>query len=154
MKPTKTELMMKLARLAAAGGAPIPKPDNTPRWKDGTPKDPLLRLEEQIDLERLLGVPVYDESGVIIARENPDSEYQDQHMREWGEWIRLTAQREAEGRRAEMRQVEIDRTEAGEAYEESLREAESKSKQDAEAQFAEAVDLYYATGGKSPLPKR
>jgi hypothetical protein len=153
MKPSKAELMMRLATLAAKGGAPLPKKDDTPRWKDGSAKDPLTRLEESIDLDRLLGTPVLDETGAVVARQGADPQYQDEHMGEWAEWLRLTAQREAEGRQAETRQVELDRLAAAEAYERQHAENTEAARAEESRKRQAIIDEWYATGGKSPAPK-
>jgi hypothetical protein len=152
-RPTKAQLIQRLANLTRTAGAPIAPADDRPRWKDGSLKDPLHRLEESLDLERLLGNPVLGAGGAVIGTEGFDPEYQLANMDAWKRLIRLRTEREKETREAEVQQAARDRIAARHEYEQSLRDSEAESKAEKERAREEAIDLFYKTGGASPLPK-
>jgi len=59
------------AALRGALQTPESKKNDVPRWKDGTPRDPVLALEETLDLARagLVDPAVFDSAYITVNRE-------------------------------------------------------------------------------------
>lgn len=148
MKPTKEQLLKQILELnAAAGGPPPQKRDDVPRWRNGEPKDKLLALKERI-------AKLEDEIDPERCFSGDDPEWALAHNEQFGKLLRLRERHDKELRSREQQQADEARRASVDAYDQRKADALAGRRAIAEKRHQQAVDDWYATGGKSEPVKQ
>lgn len=131
-------------------GAVKPAPVAAPvveRWRDGTPKDRVIALREKV--ARL-------EEAVDVERLEVDFEWAAKVQTQFGELITARSALDTEVRERETAEIARSKREAALTYHAETRAAADAAteaqRSAAESKREAEVNLYYATGGASPMP--
>ena len=131
MATKRAELAAEIARLTSLVKPGVlkqrPPVDTTPRFRDGTAKDPLIRLEEAVDMERAV----------------VDRRYMADHLSEATEIIRLRQLRDESEQAAASEQTRRDRQAAWQVRVDAEAAAVDARKQETEAAAADQLDAMW-----------